>query len=703
MFVINQLVQNRIKNGRLFIYEQDTTNLATVYTYEGSELVAAPNPIYAVDGVFDNSYVLDNNIYDAVAQEYQGDSSDPSGDLRPEMWVQSFSTKLGFKDAPSAADEVVTVKMISGLKNATPVNYAQVLGYWTPTDCEPRLYMWDANCSDTEDGGLVIKSNLSESGRWILLVSGQMKSQYYGVTSLAHQENLRKLLEYPKTIGSFGLVTPSDIIMAPCGDTAWTNPGYGFGTDTYNAYGKNIYCQYNAFFRKQCMIRCCSMHGTGVLGNYKVGYSFAGVQEASLCFQPVRMSNFHEMQHWLQCGSNTLIQDVKPYDWQFDQYNNTLSGDIVVNNAGIVCEQPFKFNKDYNVGASLTFNSCDIVNNPHLDKSVTFKNMGIKEERYDYKPHFVGESAQTANNFQNCSANDNDFTTLNNYFEFGKATNKNVFNCAGKKAITGGYYYFSGSNQGHVIINDLNNTDPAPGRLFLSAGQMDFNNCELANNFVCYSPTVLFDGCILKHGYWYPHYDNYPSTSPKTMHGNIYNCRINNAWNNYVPTACVNIDVSFSNTNMFNDGRGDGLSGALRCASDAGWSGDESRITVNVDDCSLLGYNSATVFNDQYLRNLTLPVRMTAFNMYGGDDLIHKHVWKLEPWSESWGSSQPTWNKASFFHADGSPEYKIYLTRVYNSSGKIVNFLKRNISLEWSTPPNTAGASTAQKVSLVRY
>ena len=694
MFVIGNEYKLKIKNGRMFVYQQDTTNLANIYTYEGSELVAAPNPFYVVDGDCDNSFVLDNNIYDYVIQEYEGDSSDPSGDLRPEMWHETYTGKIGFKDSPSDADEVVTVKMISGLKNAQPQNYAQVLGYWTPTDCEPRLYMWDANCSDTEDGGLVIKSNLSESGRWILLVSGQMKSQYYGVTSLVHQENLRNLLEYPKTIGSFGLVTPSDIIMAPCGDVAGTNPGYGFGTDTYNAYGKNIYCQYNAFFRKQCLIRCCSMHGTGVLGNYKVGYSFNGTQESNLCFQPVRMSNFHNMQQWLQCGAHTLIQDVKPYDWQFDQYNNQLSGDVVVNNAGIVCEQPFKFTRHPNVYTSLTFNACNIVGDPKLNGAVIFKNMKVTDRWYTNPGYFYGEgSAQSANNWQGCSAKDEDFTDLYNLFVYGDAVGKSAYDCDNKTLTANSVVYLTANN--NIIINNLNNTI-GDKSLIMSARRMEFNDCVLDNNFRIYTPNVTFNNCYLKDGYWAPQFNGYAQID-SNMYGLFNNSYLNNSWQNRVSTATRYISVYFNNSDIGN------CSAALTGVG-GGWSGDfdnDAHVYIN-------GGNDGIAMNRKVV-SANIPITSLGAYSLGtftankcDDNLKEKYIWKLEPWSENWGSPQPMWNGGGSFKT--TYNNTISTSFVYNGNGKIENFMNRTYQLSWPQGgPGHAGASTAQKVNLVRY
>ena len=117
MFSLSLLNKNRIKNGRLFVYEKDTTDLAPVFTYENAEYTEAPNPIYCVNGLAENTYFLENRIYDVVAQEYEGESTDPKGDLRPEVWRESFSTKVGFEfDKEQREANRVTVHTIENLK-----------------------------------------------------------------------------------------------------------------------------------------------------------------------------------------------------------------------------------------------------------------------------------------------------------------------------------------------------------------------------------------------------------------------------------------------------------------------------------------------------------------------------------------------------------------------------------------------------------
>ena len=182
MFALNLLEQNRIVNGRLFVYEKDTTDLAPVFVLEGAEYVEAPNPIYYVQGVADNTYFLENRIYDCLAQEYTGESSDPKGDLRPSVWHDSFTTKVGFEfDKEQREAELTTVYTLANLKTLPVGGYVNVIGYWTETDCELRTYFWDETCVNTGDDGLIVESEVSNTGRWLLIHNGVMKSEYYGV------------------------------------------------------------------------------------------------------------------------------------------------------------------------------------------------------------------------------------------------------------------------------------------------------------------------------------------------------------------------------------------------------------------------------------------------------------------------------------------------------------------------------------------
>ena len=695
MFVLNNLFKNRIVNGRLFIYKQDTTELANVYTYENSELVPAPNPLYCVDGIFDNDYVLDNNIYDAVAEEYQGDSTDPSGDLRPEMWTQSFSTKVGFSETPGAADEVVTVKKIRGLKNATPINYAEVIGYWTETDCEPRLYRWDSKATDTEDGGMVIKSNLSESGRWILCVTGQMKSEYYGVKGLVHQENLRQLLEYPKTVGSNSVLTPTDIIMAPCGEVAGTNPGYGFGNDVYNAYGKHIHMQYNAFFRKQCTVKCLSFDGTGLLGNFKIGYTFSGVQESNLLCQRVKMSNFHTMKAWLTCGARELVMDVPEYDWQYGQYDNSLDEDVTVYRTCFIFQTPMRFGDSSH---NLTMDDCEIIGDPNSNRSIIFRNMKITDKwfkdpgyfRYGYDTYY------TNNHWNNCSAYD--LSSLNNVFYYGRAIGQSAFDCSNTMIDASEVFNF-GSGSNIELSNYNNSVQNNNGYFILSANSFSLYNSTFDRNSRFYSKTLTANDCNFIDGTWRPLMEFYPTVSDRKMYGLFNNCVFEHSWRNLVPTTTQYINVQFNNCSTVNCSAG--LS-----ADGVGWSGEDSQTNIQFNGGDYDSFNRTIVSSDIPVTGLSgLATRLGTFTVNGGKYEAEKHYWTLEPWSTAWCNNftKPQWSQGASFYEVGSQTFTVNTAYERDNAGNAHNFKRIAVSLKWSNPPVAQYASTTQKTNLVRY
>ena len=695
MFVLNNLFKNRIVNGRLFIYKQDTTELANVYTYENSELVPAPNPLYCVDGIFDNDYVLDNNIYDAVAEEYQGDSTDPSGDLRPEMWTQSFSTKLGFSETPGAADEVVTVKMISGLKNATPINYAEVIGYWTETDCEPRLYRWDSNATDTEDGGMVIKSNLSESGRWILCVTGQMKSEYYGVKGLVHQENLRQLLEYPKTVGSNSVLTPTDIIMAPCGEVAGTNPGYGFGNDVYNAYGKHIHMQYNAFFRKQCTVKCLSFEGTGLLGNFKIGYTFSGVQESNLLCQRVKMSNFHTMKAWLTCGARELVMDVPENDWQYGQYDNSLDEDVTVYRTCFIFQTPMRFGDSSH---NLTMNDCEIIGDPNSNRSIIFRNMKITDKWFKNPGYFrFGyDTYYTNNHWNNCSAYD--LSSLNNVFYYGRAIGQSAYDCS--NTMIDASEVFSFGSAANIRLSNFNNAvQNNNGYFILSANSFSLYNSTFDRNSRIYSKNLTANDCNFIDGTWRPLMEFYPTINDRRMYGLFNGCNFENGWNNLVPTTTQYINVKFNNCSISN------CSAALR-ADGVGWSGEDSNINIQFNGGDYNNSNKTVVSSNLSVTGMSgLWTRLGQFELSGGRYEAQNHMWALEPWNTNWCSNfgKPQWTQGASFHEEGSQSFSISTGYKRDNAGNVKDFRSILVSLNWNNPPVAQYASTTQKTNLVRY
>lgn len=483
MFALNQLAKKRIKNGRLFVYENDTTDLADIYTYERSEFVQAQNPIYFVDGITENTYFLKNKIYDVVAQEYKGDSSIPSGDLRETMWVQSFSTKIGFEYDPLTDNEdVATVVTIANLKNYNVGGFVKVIGYWNEHDCEQRLYMWDNTCVNTPDNGLIVQSNVSDTGRWILISNEVMKSEYYGVYG-SHQENLPELFHYNDLYGTYSLVSPKTILLSP-GD-------YGDGFTLYNAGGKKVVFSTGASIAEGNCLKCLSYEGTGVVGFVRVGYDKNGQWHNEDANCPVRLSNVRHIIDLANSDSNKLIFDVV-YDRLNPELNpvHALDTTKTITNKVCVFEQLFG-----TYGGNLIFDNCEIFSEGMLnDGYLHFKNCAVKDKWFAESVR--GWITPDPNYDENLTIIPNNFIHAETYLKYLTYTNPSAVtaNCYGQHYDTAFTFPLSVSS---VQVNGLKMSN---GSFTIGAQSAELNDCSIVSGYFSSPYLTMFDTDV-KAGY----------------------------------------------------------------------------------------------------------------------------------------------------------------------------------------------------------
>lgn len=481
MLALSTLVKNRIKNGRYFLYEKDTTDLANVYTFEGSEYISAPNPIYCVDGLPDNTYFVENRIYDLVAQEYLGDSSDPQGDLRPEMWHEEFSTKVGFEYDPLTTNEdIVTVKTIENLKQHNVGGFIKVIGYWDDSDCEERVYMWDSNCVNTEDGGLIIASEVSDTGRWILICNEIMKSEYYGVYGNSHQEHLGSLFGYNDSYGSMGLVSPKTIMLAP--------GSYGDGYSLYNARGKKVIFSFGAKIKIGNTLRCASFEGinplTGVLGNIQIGFNEMGQWSEDRANQPVRLSTYNTLDDFLNSWSKYLIFDVEGA--------KTLIATKTLEKCYCVFEKSFQINTSADQPATLIFNNCTINSEGKITDAynMAFKNMVVSDKWFaDNVLMYPDHSIDTGNSL-------GEFKDSMNYWRWLTLDSPSAVTADFNGMKTNGLQTtYTANGLSAATIRNLN----VPIATFNSIPNTLFENCNINSAYI-YSPNVEINNCIIKNG-----------------------------------------------------------------------------------------------------------------------------------------------------------------------------------------------------------
>lgn len=200
--------------GRVTFYVHDSDTEADVYTLTGTTYTQASNPQFLTEsGTLENSIFFEASIVDVLLEKYVGSSSMES-DTDPSSWksVRTYSYGLEI----TTAEETPTVTTINALK-ALSVDYGKALvtGYYAEGDSPARFYVWDASTTDTSDGGYVIPSDNTSSGRWILLNEGDtIDCRCYGVDA-SNTANLPSLLNYKATVGSQSFKTAAKIRFTP--------------------------------------------------------------------------------------------------------------------------------------------------------------------------------------------------------------------------------------------------------------------------------------------------------------------------------------------------------------------------------------------------------------------------------------------------------------------------------------------------------
>ena len=200
--------------GRVTFYVHDSTTEADVYTLTGTTYTQASNPQYLTEaGTLENSIFFEASIVDVLLEKYVGSGSMES-DTDPSSLeiVATYSYGLDI----ATTEETPTVTTINDLK-ALSVDYGKALvtGYYAEGDSPARFYIWDASATDTSDGGYVLPSYHTSSGRWILLNEGDtIDCRCYGVDA-SHTANLPSLLNYKATVGSRLFKTAAKIRFTP--------------------------------------------------------------------------------------------------------------------------------------------------------------------------------------------------------------------------------------------------------------------------------------------------------------------------------------------------------------------------------------------------------------------------------------------------------------------------------------------------------
>lgn len=279
--------------GRVTMYLHDSDVKLDVFTMEGEAFVQAQNPqLLNNSGRLDATLFFDAAIVDVKVERYIG----PDGQMSvgsPDTDFEQFDYfEVGFD--PQILSVRSSVDTIAELMDADPSSVCvDVIGYYAVGDCVPRTYYWDADSQNDVDGGYVIGSNVSDSGRWILLWGDEMMpSSVYGIVPGTNEANISALLDYPLVVGSF-LQKTAPIVRFISGSYS---SNVSFSTQ------KSLFFDTGAKFT-DASFTCNSVENSSGTGDYIADLTISNHSSFA------HSSWFRTVDAFWHCGASTLIVD----------------------------------------------------------------------------------------------------------------------------------------------------------------------------------------------------------------------------------------------------------------------------------------------------------------------------------------------------------------------------------------------------------
>ncbi len=198
--IINQeelfldLNQCALVNGKVDILDPISNNPLDVWTYTDAEYTAASNPVrLSIEGRAEQTIFSDRLSYIRV-YKYLG-----LDEHNKEIFEFVRDYLVGFDEQSESREYIVGIEALKDL-DPSMNSAVNVIGYYELGDCDIRQYVWDPHSQLDADGGYIIASNVSDTGRWILQFNGEyLPSSYYGVWA-GNTANINALLSYVEVI-----------------------------------------------------------------------------------------------------------------------------------------------------------------------------------------------------------------------------------------------------------------------------------------------------------------------------------------------------------------------------------------------------------------------------------------------------------------------------------------------------------------------
>lgn len=492
--------------GRVTLYAHDSDDIIDVYTLEGDTFVLAENPQLLNDaGRLDETLFFDAAIIDVMIERYVGAEGQMSVESPDSDFEQFDIFETGF--APCTFSERSYVDNIAGLMDAsTSLRVVEVLGYYDVGDCVPRTYYWDKDSVNDIDGGYVVGSNVSDTGRWILLWGSEtLPASFYGVMP-GNESNMALLMSYPATVGSIRLATAPSVRFQA-----------GTYTSTVN-YTTSKHLVFDAGARfPQSGFACSGMEVHGeITDNIAIfGFSGKGVVAHSSWFRTVAS--------FLGCNADKFVVDAVNHFEDTD-----LGVPVTLSKKTIVYTGNTRLPVTYVNSGRIVLDGCNItgsgVFNP-TDK-LTFKNTVFTDDWFAGLTSMVDFSGNVS-----CKTSDgntillDNFKNVNAYANAVAADGQDVLDLAGRSA---GYLTVT-------TFSEIRNAFVTSITVAMPGANVRFTNvhgnvvaCECANLDIISSSVVQFNIEPTVSALWC--YDSVVTSSVPWTAGtcdcHIYRCRV---------------------------------------------------------------------------------------------------------------------------------------------------------------------------------
>lgn len=380
--------------GRVTFYRHDTDELATIYTLEGQDFVQTLNPqILDVNGRLVDTVFFDCGIVDVRIEQYIGPEGFLSVDSPDEYFAAFDIFEYGIKLDDGGA--IGHVETIADLREVSPdAKFVWVNGYYTVGDAPSRLYYWDEESEDIEDGGYVVGSDVEgATGKWILLWGDEvLPCTVYGVMP-GTEANLAAFLNYPNVVGSMSLST------APC--VRFTRGTY---TSAINLNTSKELCFDPCAKFTDANFTCPSVRVFGSVTDFIADFTFSDSSATA------RSSWFKTAKAFFSCGAGMLIADDSNFS------SALIDEEIACNNCTLLYETNTRLPLTYSGSGRVKFTKVNLEGNSVFNATdcLTFYNMTIFDKWWkapaavDWSVNVIARSAGlatlTLDNFKNTEA-----------------------------------------------------------------------------------------------------------------------------------------------------------------------------------------------------------------------------------------------------------------------------------------------------------